>query len=52
MMIISDKSVQSVSDCIEKEGFVGVNFWLMNSITNDSLDKEECKQKCLEVNAY
>ena len=42
-------SGNSASDCIEKEGFEGAHFTLISIITNDSLDKVECKQKCLEV---
>ena len=49
-MILSEKSIHlvSASDCIEKEGFVGDHFELIENIT--TVDKDECKQKCLEVN--
>ena len=48
-MISSDQSIHlvSASDCLEKEGFVGEQFWLIN-ITTGQLGKEDCKKKCLE----
>ena len=50
-IILSDICVQpvSASDCIEKEGFVGENFRLIQTVWN-TVNKEGCKQECLRVN--